>query len=93
MNTIELLREHRDELAEKFHVRRIGVFGSHASGRALQDSDVDVLVEFDRPVNFFEFLDLKDFLEQLLGRRVDLTTREALKPLIRDSILQTVLYA
>jgi len=57
------------------------------------DSDVDVLVEFEKPVDILEFLDVKEFLEGLFERKVDLDTKKALKPLLTDRILKEVLYA
>ena len=56
-------------------------------------SDVDVLVEFEKPVDILEFLDVKEFLEGLFERKVDLDTKKALKPLLTDRILKEVLYA
>lgn len=93
MDPLAILRRHRDELKERFYVREIGVFGSRVRGDARATSDVDVLVEFDRPVDLFHFLDLHEYLEELLGAKVDLTTRNALKPRIRDAILREVVYA
>ena len=68
-------------------VSGLWVFGSAARGELRPDSDVDVLVEFDRPVSLFEFSRLRRRLEHLLGRRVDLVTRDALKPQMRERIL------
>ena len=58
---------------------------------ATEDSDVDLLVEFSEPVGW-EFIDLYDYLEQILGMKVDLATPGALKPQLRDSILNEVVY-
>jgi uncharacterized protein len=68
-------------------VRELALFGSVARDQAGPDSDVDLLVEFDRPVGMFAFLELKEYLEELLGTPVDLVTRSALKPQLRDRIL------
>lgn len=70
----------------------MGVFGSYARGKEEKNSDIDVLVEFDRPVNLFEFSRLKSFLSDQLGIHVDLVTPGALKPLIKDEILRSVAY-
>ena len=54
---------------------------------------MDIQVEFEQPVDFFEFIDLKEHLERLLGRRFDLVTAKALKPQLKDRILSEVVYA
>ena len=77
---IRLLRQHRDELRKRFGVKSLAVFGSVARGEAGPDSDVDILVEFEGRATFDRYMGLKFFLEDLLGRRVDLVTRKALKP-------------
>ena len=81
------IRKHRAELHEKYSVVEIGVFGSYVRGEQSEDSDLDVLVEFGKPVGFFKFLDLEEYLEKLLGLKVDLVTRKALKPTIGRYIL------
>ena len=84
-----LIKSHMDELSTRFHVRNIGVFGSFSRGEETGSSDVDILVEFSEPVGW-EFFDLKEYLEGILGRPVDLVTRNALKRQIKDSILEEV---
>ena len=83
---LRLLASHRADLAEH-GVRSLSLFGSVARDAAGDASDIDVLVEFDRPVGLFAFVDLRDYLGQLLGRKVDLVTAEALKPQLRKRIL------
>lgn len=87
----ERLKQNKPVLAEKFHVKEIGLFGSFVRGEQTKDSDVDILVEFSGPIGW-GFLDLKEYLEDILGRPVDLVTKDALKPMIRDDILREVLY-
>lgn len=84
---LRILAEHREEI-EAFGVSRVAVFGSVARDEAGPESDVDVLVEFDRPVGLFEFVELKNRLEELLGRSVDLFTEGGLKRQLRDKILK-----
>lgn len=80
-----LLSEHRREL-EHAGVRSLACFGSVARDEARADSDVDILVEFtDRP-SFLRYMDLKFYLEELLGRQVDLVTRKALRPQLRARV-------
>jgi predicted nucleotidyltransferase len=92
MNPSELIREHLPELRNEYMVSKIGIFGSFARGEATNASDVDILVEFSRPVDLFHFIGLQDRLAEILGRKVDLATPRALKPLIKDQILREVLY-
>jgi predicted nucleotidyltransferase len=68
-------------------VARLSVFGSCVRGEERRESDVDILVDFEKPVSIFEFLEVKDYLETLLGKPVDLVMRRALKPQLRDRIL------
>lgn len=81
------LRQNMTEL-RGIGVRSLAVFGSVARGEADATSDVDVLVEFVRPVSHFEFFDVRKRLEEILGRRVDLVVRDALHPALRDRILE-----
>ena len=78
-------------LAERFHVKQIGYFGSYADGSYSEDSDLDLLVEFDQPMGW-SFFALENFLEKTLGLRVDLVTKPALKERIKSSILNQVVY-
>jgi predicted nucleotidyltransferase len=74
-------------LKRRFGVKSLGVFGSVARGEASLDSDVDILVEFDVP-SFDHYMELKFYLEDLLGRTVDLVLKGSLKPALRDRILR-----
>lgn len=85
-----LLQAHRPVLSERFKVREIGVFGSYARGDQTDQSDIDVLVEFSEPVGFFAFIDLEEYLQTVLGRRIDLVSKKALKPRIGRRILQEI---
>jgi hypothetical protein len=82
-------------LQRKYRVKSIGIFGSFARGEQNKNSDVDILVEFSKPntIDFFDFVDLEDFLSEKLGIKVDLVTKKALKPLIKDQILRETIYA
>lgn len=79
-------------LEKKFHVKTIGVFGSYARGEQTENSDIDILVEFSKPVGL-EFIDLKAHLEKLYGKQIDLATVKALKPQIKENILNETKYA
>ncbi len=91
MDVIETLRRHGKEIRERFSVRRIGVFGSYARGVQGEGSDVDILVEFDKPT-FDNFMDLSIYLENLLGREVDLVTPNSLSPYIRPMVEKEVVW-
>jgi len=85
-----VLSERREEMARDYGVSQIGVFGSCLRDEACADSDIDILVEFSRPVGFFKFLELEDRLSEWLGAKVDLVTKAALKPHIGRRILNEV---
>ena len=88
-----LLAKHQDEL-RRFGVRRWGVFGSFVTGVQNDSSDVDILVEFEPGKKSFDnFMLLALFLEQQIGRRVELVTPESLSPHIGPHILREVEYA
>jgi hypothetical protein len=94
MNAMGLIRLHEGEIRERFHVRRIGVFGSHARGEARAGSDVDVLVEFEPgQATFDNYMDLKFYLEDHFKCKVDLVTADAIKPQLKAAILSEVTYA
>jgi hypothetical protein len=87
---LSTLLELKGELQQKYAVQEIGVFGSVARGDAGEDSDVDVLVELSQPMGLFKFLELEEYLEARLGRKVDLVLKKALKPRIGARILEEV---
>jgi uncharacterized protein len=90
--TLNILNKHRHEL-EAFGVKSIALFGSAARGEAQLESDIDILVEFERAIGLLKFLKLRHRLEELLGKRVDLVTQAALKRQFRDRILKEAIYA
>jgi hypothetical protein len=88
---IRLLGERRQELG-RFGVRSLALFGSVARGESRPGSDVDVLVEFEGRATFDGYMELKFFLENLLGCRVDLVTSKALKPRLRPYVEREAVY-
>ncbi len=82
----------RKQKLREFGVRTLGLFGSTARNEARTDSDIDFLVEFDGVVTFDKYMDLKFFLEDLLEHRVDLVTRNSLKPLLKPYIEKDMVY-
>jgi uncharacterized protein len=87
----EKLKMFKPLMKEKYLVSKIGFFGSFARNEQKDDSDLDILVEFEQPVGF-EFIDLKYQLEDIFKRKIDLVTLEALKPQIKETILREVIY-
>jgi predicted nucleotidyltransferase len=89
---LNVLRSSRS-LLDGFGVARLSLFGSFARDEGGEDSDVDLLVEFNRPIGLFEFVRLQRELGELIGHRVDLVTPAALKPQLRDRILHEAVVA
>lgn len=93
IKTIQTQIKHKlPVLAHDYQVKRLGIFGSVARGKDTAKSDVDILVSFFRPPGLFDFVRLEDYLSSLLKRKVDLVTRKAIKPVIRDRVLREVTY-
>ncbi len=83
---LRILASHRGEIARRFGVKDLYLFGSVARDEAHEASDVDVLVDFDRAADFDRFMGLKLYLEDALGVRVDLVTRSGVRSRLRPSI-------
>lgn len=96
MNTrqeiLSSLKKLKREIARDYSVQTIGVFGSVARSENTCESDIDLLVEFSKPVGFVTFMKLEHFLSEQLGGQVDLVTADSLKPVIRQDILAEVIY-
>lgn len=84
---IETLLAHQQQI-QTFAVKTLFLFGSVARDEAGADSDVDLLVEFEKPVGLFTFIELKDYLEEILNCSVDLGTPQSLRPCLRDIVLR-----
>lgn len=97
MRTLEeikrILAEHKEELKERYGVKELGIFGSYSRGEQRELSDVDILVYLKKPIGF-RFLELWDYLEDLLGVKVDLLTPNALKqkPQLWESVKDDLIY-
>lgn len=85
------LRKLKPVLVDRYHVRKIGYFGSYATGEQTEKSDLDLLVEFSQPIGW-EFFSLERFLEVEFSLDIDLVTKDALKDRIKPSILKQVKY-
>jgi hypothetical protein len=86
-----ILAQHKSELTEKYHLRKLGVFGSYARKNKTSQSDVDLLVEFEKPIGL-EFVTLAEELESLLGIKVDLVSINAIKPKMLKIIKKDLVY-
>ena len=92
MEIIDLIRSHANDIKILFCVRRIGIFGSFARGEQKGSSDVDILVEFEKPT-FKNFMNLSFYFEDLLGREVDLVTVKGLHPRILPYVEKDVVWS
>lgn len=88
---IQKLKELKPILNKDYAVREIGLFGSFADDSFSDHSDIDILVELDKPIGW-RFFTLEIYLENVFGRKIDLVTKSALKDQIKDNILQKVNY-
>ena len=94
MNVLTLLRQHESILEERFGVKRIGIFGSFVRGEERSESDVDVLVVFQKDEETFDhYMDCKFYLEDLFDRKVDLVIEDTIKNRLKEPILSEVIYA
>ncbi|QSZ68388.1 nucleotidyltransferase [Methanofollis aquaemaris] len=90
---LDILRSLKDELRERYHVERIALFGSYAREEQREGSDIDVLVAFDAGADLFDFVGLSQYLEEKLGRSVDVVPETALRPEIRNQVTRDLLFA
>jgi predicted nucleotidyltransferase len=90
---INILKEHKGELEEKYEVKEIGVFGSYVRGEHKGKSDLDILVEFEdeAKIGLLKFVNMENYLSDLLGVKVDLVEKSVLKPRIGKHILKEVM--
>ena len=92
MKTIDEIKntinKYKTYLSDSFKVKSISVFGSYLRGEQKENSDLDILVEFNETIDLFEFIQLENYLAEILGCKVDLVMKDALKPRIKDRILR-----
>jgi predicted nucleotidyltransferase len=90
---LSMLKAELPHLRNEYGVDALAVFGSYVRDEQKENSDIDILVEFSETVDFFEFMRLEFHLTDLLGIKVDLVTPDALRPIMRDDILESAVYA
>ena len=87
-----ILRNHKQSLRTRYKISEIGIFGSYVRGEQKRGSDIDVLVEFKVIPGLLKFIQLENYLGEVLKERVDLVHKKALRPQLRDIILGEVIY-
>ncbi|MFN5729434.1 MAG: nucleotidyltransferase family protein, partial [Pseudanabaena sp.] len=87
-----ILTELKPELTDKYHVSQLGIFGSYARGDYNSASDIDIIVEYSQKPSLFGLIELQDYLSDRLQMKVDLVTKDGLKPQIKEKILAEVIY-
>lgn len=88
---LENLKNNKQNLKSNFHLAKIGLFGSFARGEATNTSDIDIIVKFNKPIGW-DFILLKEYLENILNKEVDLVTEEAIKFQMKKEIIKEVIY-
>src|SRR4030042_3783176 len=88
----DILAEHKQEIRERFKVDEIGIFGSYVRKEQKKKSDLDVLVSFSETIDLFTFVELENYLSDILGVKVDLVMKDALKPRLKERILSEAVY-
>ena len=88
----QILQEQKPIVQEKYHVSELGIFGSYVRGEDTEESDIDVLVEFSQTPGLLKFINLKNYLSDLMEMKVDLVHKAGLRPTIGDRILAEVIY-
>jgi len=86
------LIEQKSLLKNKYHISKLGIFGSYVRGEQRNESDVDVLIDYDKAPSLIALIEIENMLSDLLGMKVDLVTSKGLKPQLRQHILDEVVY-
>ncbi len=96
MRTLEdikqLLQQNKSVLQENYKVTELGIFGSYVRGEQNESSDVDVLIDYEKAPTLFKLVELRNYLNELTGMKVDVVTKKGLKPRIRERVLSEVVY-
>jgi uncharacterized protein len=96
MPTVEKLKIvlalNKEDLKKRYKVKEIGIFGSYVRNEQNKKSDLDVLVSFSETIDLFAFIELENYLSDLLGVKVDLVMKEGIKPRLKERILSEAVY-
>lgn len=87
-----VLRESKPLLRDQYRVTEVGIFGSYARGEQTETSDVDVLIDYEVAPTLFKLVELRGFLSELMGVKVDVVTKHGMKPRIRERVLSEVIF-
>ena len=89
----KVLANHKEEIQQRFKIKEIGVFGSFVRKEQNRKSDIDISIEFETGFETFDnYMDLKFFLEELIGLKVDLVVKDAIREELRESIFAEMVY-
>lgn len=88
----QILSVQKQSLCTQYQITELGVFGSYARGEQTEVSDVDILVDYETPPTLVRLVELRDYLSQLFGLKVDIVTKNGLKSRIRERVLAEVVY-
>lgn len=89
---LQILASQKSWLLATYQITRIGVFGSYARGKQTETSDLDILVDYQKPPTLLKLVEVRDYLSELLAIKVDVVTVNGLKPRIRDRVFSEVIY-
>jgi len=89
---MEKIRQNISILKDKYKIKTLAIFGSYVRGQQKRQSDVDIFVDFGKPLSFFKFMALERELRTIVGKKVDLVMKTALKPRIGEHILKEAVY-
>ncbi len=88
----EILKKQKPAIRERYRVRKIGIFGSYVRGEQKKKSDVDILVEFEKPISLLKLVNLENFLGDSIGIKVDVVPKEDVRRELKERILGEVIY-
>ena len=88
----QILRQSKPLLKDNYRITEVGIFGSYARGKETESSDVDVIVDYQKPPTLIMLVELKEYLSSLIDTKVDVVTKKGLKPRIKEKVLSEVIY-
>lgn len=89
---IEILKSDLPNISKNYNVKSLGLFGSYSREEQSSESDIDILVEFEKPIGFIKFIEFESYLSEKLGTKVELVSSDALKSTIRSNIMENIVY-